>query len=159
MKFLRTIHLDESDKKVFPSASAPGELAVPGTFSFSNMEVGNMSSKEQLAFKNGWLGLASFGRCTLVQIVDVTEEVIDEAVGILADHFVIAFGAPDRETALEAARAEVGDAVALCEQDPGTLLAIEREIVEDGISERIRIVKQAEPGQHAKIWTVVGDDE
>jgi len=159
MKFLRTLHLDKSDKNVFPSASEPGELAVPGTFSFSSMEVENLSSKEQLAFKNGWLGLGSFGRCTLVQIVDVTEEVIDQAVGALADHFVIAFGAPDRETALEAARAEVGDAVALCEQEAGTLLAIEREIVEDGISERIRIVNQAEPGQHTKIWTVVGDDE
>ncbi len=159
MKILRTLHLDDSDNNVFPNVSEPGELAVPGTFSFSNMEEENMSTKERLAFKSGWLGIGSFGRCTLVQIADVREEAIDEAVSALADHFVIAFGAPNRETALEAARAEIGDAAALCEQEVGTLLAIEREIVEDGVSERIRIVKQVEPGQHTKIWTVVGDND
>jgi hypothetical protein len=95
----------------------------------------------------------------LVQIVNVSEQVIDDSVSILADHFLVAFGAPDRETALEAARAEVGDAAALCEQVAGTLLAIEREMVEDGISERIRIVKRPEKGQHAKIWAVVGEDD
>ena len=155
MKFLRTLRLDDSDISVFPKAAEPGEFAVPGTFSFSGEEE---DRKERLAFKSGWLGLESFGRSTLVQIVDVSEQVIDDAVGILADHFMVAFGAPDRETALEASRAEVGDAAALCEQVAGTLLAIEREIVEDGISERIRIVTRPETGQHAKIWAVVGDD-
>ena len=155
MKFLRTLRLDDSDISVFPKAAEPGEFAVPGTFSFSGAEE---DRKERLAFKSGWLGLESFGRSTLVQIVDVSEEVIDDAVGILADHFMVVFGAPDRETALEAARAEVGDAAALCDQVAGTLLAIEREIVDDGISERIRIVKQPEKGQQAKIWAVVGDD-
>lgn len=158
MKFLRTIRLDDSDISVFSKACEPGELAVPGTFSFSGTEAESLSNKEKLAFRSGWLGLESFGRTTLVQIVDVSEQVIDDAVRALADHFMVAFGAPDRETALEAARAEVGDAAALCEQAAGTLLAIEREIVEDGISERIRIVTRPKKGQHAKIWAVVGDD-
>ncbi len=104
MKFPRTIRLDPSDVKVFPLAAEPGEWAVPGTFAFADAQPQSLSRKEQLAFKSGWLGTGSFGRSTMVQVVDITGEQYDEVVRIIAHHLVSEYGSPHTYRALPAAR-------------------------------------------------------
>ena len=52
------------------------------------------------------------------------------------------------------ARTEIAHAASLSDHPAGTLLAIEREMHDDGISERIRIVPRSDDdGGHATIWS------
>ncbi len=159
MKFPRTIRLDPSDVKVFPLAAEPGEWAVPGTFAFADAEPQSMSRKEQLAFKSGWLGTGSFGRSTMVQVVDITAEQYDDVVRMIADHLVSEYGAPDRDAAMTAARDEAADAAGLCDHPINTLLAIEREFTDDGIGERVRAITPEPAGAHTRGWEIVEDED
>lgn len=159
MKFPRTIRLDSSDGQVFTRAAASGEWAVTGTFAFTEVAPESLTGKDQLAFRNGWLGTDSFGRATVVQVAHITDEQFDAVTTKLAAHFVDAWGAPDMAEALHAARAEVADATGLSEHKAGTLLAIEREFTPDGVRERVRVIEPLHKDQHARIWTVVEDGE
>ncbi len=159
MKFPRTIRLDPSDVKVFPLAAEPGEWAVPGTFAFADAQPQSLSRKEQLAFKSGWLGTGSFGRSTMVQVVDITAEQYDQVVRVIADHLVSEYGAPDSDRALAAARDEAADAAGLCDHTVNTLLAIEREFTDEGISERVRAITPEPAGAHTRVWEIVEDED
>ena len=70
MKLLRTIRLDPSDTFVFERAAEPGEWAVSGAFAFWNTDPAKLEGKSRAAFRSGFLGVASFGWSTLVQIVE-----------------------------------------------------------------------------------------
>ncbi len=159
MKFPRTIRLDPSDVNVFPHAAEPGEWAVPGTHAFADTGPAAMSRKEQLAFKSGWLGTGSFGRSTMVQVVDITAEQYEEVVRMIADHLVSEYGAPDSGAALAAARDEAAYAAGLCDHPVNTLLAIEREFTDDGISERVRAITPEPAGAHTRVWEIVEDED
>ena len=159
MKFPRTIRLDPSDVKVFPLAAEPGEWAVTGTFAFADAEPAALSRKEQLAFKSGWLGTGSFGRSTMVQVVDITAEQYDDVVRMIADHLAGEYGAPDAEAAMTAARDEAAYAAGLCDHPVNTLLAIEREFTDDGISERVRAIAPEPAGAHTRVWEMVEDED
>ena len=159
MKFPRTIRFDVSDANVFPLASEPNEWAVTGTFAFADTDPSAFTSKEQLAFRNGWLGTGSFGRATFVQVAEISEDEFEGVIKSLGNHLLDHFGAPDRETAFNAARDEAEYAAGLCDHPAGTLLSIEREFTDAGVAERIRVIPKNEDGQHAKIWSVVEDDD
>ena len=158
MKFPRTIRLDGSDPQVFETAAAPGEWAVPGSFAFADRDPETLERKERLAFASGWLGTQSFGRASLVEIAEIDEASFAQLVERLARHFVERYGAPDLVAALPAARAEADYAAELCEYGVHTLLAIEREVGEAGITERYRVVKPSRAQDHAKIWTLEEED-
>jgi len=158
MKFPRTIRLDVSDENAFPLAAEPEEWAVTGTFAFADADPSGFSNKEQLAFKNGWLGTESFGRATFVQVSVIPDEQFEETVRRLAAHFHDRYGAPDMLAAVEAARQEAEYAADLCDHPAATLLAIEREFTDEGVIERIRVIPKKDEGSHAKIWSVVEDE-
>lgn len=158
MKLPRTIRLDPSDMKVFSMAAAPGEWAVTGTFAFVDSTPDQMDAKTQLAFKSGWLGLSSFGFSTFVQVTVVPEGEDEAAARALATHLFEDYGAPDMLMAMTAAKSEIAYAASLCDQPAGTLLAIEREMTEDGITEKIRVMPRPdEDGGHAQIWSLTED--
>jgi hypothetical protein len=159
MKFPRALRFDVSDANAFPLAAESGEWAVTGTFAFADADLAAFTNKEQLAFKNGWLGTESFGRVTFVEAVIITEEQFDEVVRRLASHLQDHYGAPDRESAIRAAQDEAKYTAELCDHPAGTLLAIEREIGDEGVTERIRVIPKQDDGAHAKIWSVVEDEE
>jgi len=158
MKFARTIRLDVSDVNAFPLAAEPEEWAVTGTFEFADADPAAMTGKQQLAFKNGWLGLGDFGRSTFVQVTDITDAEFEGAVHSLAQHLMDRYAAPDISAATEAARGEALYTAELCDHPPSTLLAIEREFTEQGVAEKIRLIPKADDGAHAKIWTVTEED-
>ncbi len=91
----RTIQLDRSDDVIFAPAAQPGEWAVPGTFLFAGRDPASLSRKEQIAFRSGFLGSASFGWSTLVTVTLARPEDRDEAVETLAQQLVAKLGAPD----------------------------------------------------------------
>jgi hypothetical protein len=155
MKLPRTIRLDGSDPRVFAQAAEAGEWAVTGTFAFVDATPGDMDNKTQLAFKSGWLGLGSFGFSTLVQISVVPEGDDEPAARALAAHLFEVYGAPDMLIAMTAAKSEIAYAASLCDQPAGTLLAIERDMTEDGITEKIRVIPRPDDeGGHAQIWSL-----
>ena len=154
MKLARTIRLDVSDANVFPTAAEPGEWAITGTFAFADEDPANWDNKQKIAFRDGWFGTESFGRATFVQVTSITDAAFEETVQRLAAHIFQAYGAPGMLDAIEAARHEITDMVALCEHPIGTLLAIERRADEQSITERTRVVTPPGDEFHARIWSL-----
>lgn len=160
MKLPRTIRLDPSDSRVFEEAAEPGEWAIAGTFLFVDTTPQDMSTKRQLAFRSGWLGVESFGHSTFVQVAVAPDGEVQATTQKLAKQLFERFGAPDMLAALDAAKGEIEHAASLCDHPAGTLLAIEREMTEDGITERVRIVPRSdEEGGHARIWSFVETED
>lgn len=159
MRFPRTIRLDASDERVFDHAAAPGEWAVSGAFAFADGDPASLPAKARQAFRNGFLGTASFGWSTLVVVADIDEAAYDGVVAALAGHFVARYGAPSLEAALPVAREEAAFAAGLCEHPVNTLIAVEREVGETGIVERFHTIKPAREPQHARLWTIVEDED
>lgn len=171
MKFLRVVRLDDSDSHAYAQAAQDGELAVTGTlvFSFADEDPETLTGKPRQAFKNGFLGLDSFGWATVVSIVEITDAEYQGAIDALARYLVSTFGAPSVDEALPFARQEVEYAAHLCEHEPGTLLALERHADDEGIHETLKRVQQQQPPQQQvadwegrsgeiRIWDMFPDD-
>jgi hypothetical protein len=159
LKFPRTVRLDVSDENTFPMAAEPEEWALTGTFAFADADASGLSNKEQLAFRNGWLGAKSFGRATFVLVAEISDEQFESVVLCLAGHIFENYGAPDMLAAAQAARGEALYAADLCDHPVGTMLAIEREFTDGGVTERIRVIPKQDEALHAKIWSIVDDEE
>lgn len=135
---LRCARLDDSDEEVFEKAAQAGEWAIPGSFMFLDDDESSLTNKRLQAFNAGFLGLGSFGWCTIVSVATASEEQIQEAVDQLSQHLLDHYGAPDRAAARQAARSELAYAESLCEHEIGTLVALERELTDEGIEERFK---------------------
>jgi hypothetical protein len=159
MRFLRTIRLDASDEQVFERAAAAGEWAVPGAFAFGDTPPEALRGKVGQAFARGFLGTGSFGWSTLVAVARITPAELDAVTEALARHFVAGYGAPSLEVARAAARAEAAFASSLCEHPVNTLIALERDLGPDGIAERFSTIEPLAGGRHARIWSIVADDD
>lgn len=159
MRFPKTMQLDLSDWQVFEQAAEPGEWAVSGAFAFADADPDSLTGKPAQAFRNGFLGLDSFGRSTLVMIGEIDAADFEKVVDRLAAHFVSHYGAPDIEAARPAAREEASFAAGLCDHPVGTLITVERSFGPDGIVEQFRTVDRDRSGDHAKIWEIVADGE
>lgn len=148
MKLLRTVRLDRSDTFVFAEAAAPGEWASPGAFMFWDGDPALLEGKPRAAFRSGFLGLASFGWSTLVEVAEATPADIETITDTLARRLVEKHGAPDIATALAAARDEIEFAASLAAHPLGTVIAQQRSVEPDGsVRERFRTIKTTlEPG-------------
>ena len=158
MKLARTIHLDESDKNVFPNPACSGEWAIAGTFTFIDANINAFTRKELLAFKEGWLGITSFGYSTLVQVDTIKDNEFEVVSRQLATHIFEKFNAPGMLAALDAAKNEIKDMEIICQHPEGTLLSIGREITEKEIREKVRVIQPASSVSHAKIWTIENNE-
>jgi hypothetical protein len=149
LKLPRTIRLDPSDTFVFNRAADPGEWAVSGAFVFASCnDPAALGQKQRVALRSGFLGIDSLGWSTLAIVTEATEADMQDAVECLATHFLVQFGAPDRQAARIAAEEEVTFAASLCDHSPQTLLAVQRSVENGEMRERFRTLKprQAAPG-------------
>jgi Family of unknown function (DUF6505) len=162
VKLLRTIRLDASDTFIFERAAEPGEWAVPGAFAFWNCDPSALQGKARSAFRGGFLGVASFGWSTLVQIVEA-DAADREALGrALAQRLLDDFGAPDRDAARAAAEEEVTFAESLCNQPQDTLIAVHRSHEDGAVRETFRTLRPREGARPARAFSfmdVEGEDE
>jgi hypothetical protein len=162
VKLLRTIQLDASDSFVFEKPAEPGEWAVSGAFAFAGDDPANLCGKARSAFRAGFLGLASLGRSTLVQIVQASEADRGAVVDMLAAQLVVHFGAPDVCTARLAAKDEIDFAASLCVHPAGVVVAVTRSYEEGAIRETFRTLRPREgAGQHGRAFEfleVVGEE-
>jgi hypothetical protein len=158
MKFLRTIRLDDSDTQVYERAAEPGEWAVPGSFAFLDVPSDQLTGKTLQAFRHGFLGTRSFGWSTLVEIAEISDDEFQDVVDRLAAHFMQRYDAPHIAAALPVAGDEADYAVTICEYELHTLLAIERELGDDGIVESLKVIRPSAAGHdQVKIWGLAED--
>jgi hypothetical protein len=141
MKLLRTIRLDPSDTFVFDHAAEPGEWAVTGTFIFSDDDPSMLEGKARVAFRSGFLGVASLGWSTLVQIVEASDADRLAAIDTLAKQLVAHFGAPSIKDAVAAAEEEFEFAASLCNHPLDTLIAVHRSHEDGEIREAFRTLR------------------
>lgn len=140
IRFPLTVRLDDSDAQIYERVADAGEWAIPGAFVFSSLDPEALAGGMARAFASGFLGLASFGWSTLVEVAEMPDGEFETLTNSLALHFVARYGAPDVTAALPIARQELDFARGLCDYPPGTIIAVERELDADGIRERFRVV-------------------
>jgi hypothetical protein len=141
VKLLRTIRLDPSDTFVFNRAAEPGEWAVCGTFAFWDADPSAFEGKARAQFRAGFLGVASLGWSTLVQVVEASDNDRAAEIDTLAQQLCGHFGAPTLVQARAAAEQEVAFVASLCDHPPDTLLALHRSYKDDEIREQFRILR------------------
>ncbi|HEX5213761.1 MAG TPA: DUF6505 family protein [Pseudolabrys sp.] len=162
MKLLRTVRLDASDTFIFETAAEPGEWAVSGAFAFWDRDPATLDGKARSAFRGGFLGLSSFGRSTLVQIVAATEADRANLLDMLARHLLDRYGAPSIEDARAAAADEVKFAESLCSQPLDTLVAVHRSSDNGEVRETFRTLRPRtgqKPARAFSFLEVEGEDE
>ena len=162
MKLLRTIQLDQSDTFVFDPVAKPGEWAVSGAFAFWSGDPAKLEGKARIAFRSGFLGVASLGWSTLVQVVEATEVDRANLVEALARQLCERFGAPDLQTAAAAAEEEVAFVESLCTQPRDTLIAVHRTYDDGNVREAFRTLRPREGAKPARAFSfleVEGDEE
>ncbi len=138
MKLPRTIRLDASDALIYTPPAEPGEWAIPGGFAFADDTEQTLTAKRRQAFRGGFLGLASFGWSTLVEVAEATPADHAAALAALATHLAQDHGAPSRAEAEAAAAEELAFATSLCDHPAGTILALTRTMEADGLRESFR---------------------
>ena len=149
MKLLRTIRLDPSDTFVFERAAEPGEWAVSGAFMFCRRRsCRRCEGKARAAFRSGFLGVASLGWSTLVQIVEASDDDRarrDRHAGASSSSRISA--RPIIEDAVAAAEEEFAFAASLCNHPPDTLIAVHRSHDGGEIREAFRTLASARTGR------------
>ncbi|WP_223423981.1 DUF6505 family protein [Tateyamaria pelophila] len=147
MMLARAIHFDESDMNIFHSPARTGEWCLSGGFEFSNWSEADLTGKARQAFSNGWLGIETFGRVSVVAVTQVEPSELDALTNALAQHFVDVYGAPSIQDAKAVARDELMHMVDICDgQHPNTLLLVSRELTDAGVKESYRIVEPRDAG-------------
>ena len=161
MRLLRTIRLDPSDTFVFERAAEPGEWAVPGAFTFLDVDPESLAGKSRAAFRSGFLGVSTLGWSTLAQVVEASDGDRAAAVDLLAERLVARFGAPDIARARAAAAEEFAFAAALADHQPGTLIAMHRASEKGAIRETFRTLRPhggAKPARAFAFLQVEGEE-
>jgi hypothetical protein len=156
MHFLRSIQLDASDLQVFEHAASPGEWAVPGSFALLDIDPLTRNTKLREAFLHGFVGTDSFGHASLVTVADISPADLSGVIEKIAVHLRRHCGAPDDNAARSTAEEEVGFTLELAAHPPGTLIALQRELVDDGIEETYRTVSPRKGVDHSRVrlWAV-----
>ena len=162
MKLLRTIRLDPSDTFVFEHPAEPGEWAVSGAFEFWTADPERLEGKARVAFRAGFLGVASLGRSTLAQIINASDADRAALVESLAQQLLQHYGAPDIAAARAAAEDEVAFAQSLCDHPPDTLIAVHRRVEGGQIRETFRTLRPKQGPKPFRAFTfmdVEGEEE
>lgn len=143
----RAIHFDDSDMNIFHAPARTGEWCISGGFEFSNWSDADLTGKAKQAFANGWLGLETFGRVSVVAVTKVEPAELATLTDALAAHFVSHYGAPSVDAARGVAADEIAHMMDLCdEQDPNTLLMVSRDLTDAGVRESYRMIPPQDAG-------------
>ena len=157
MNLAKTVQLDPSDLHIFERPAEIGEWAISGTFSFVDSDPAAWSKKQKLAFQSAWLGIGSFGYSTFVQATALSSSEYEQLLLTLTAHLTDQYMAPNLKAATDAAKLEIDDMATLCNHPPGTLLAIERTIDGQNITEKTRVISSSEEPAKPQVWTTIED--
>lgn len=152
-KLLRAVRLDESDEHVFRSCGAAkeGDWVVSGGYAvcdFTNARRCEPSCHCESSF----VALESRARCSIAEVVEVTDAELEAHVDALAWHLVKGWGAPSWEEARRVAEEEVRHTAEVCETlAPQVWITVKREPSEDGsaVEEQYSVYDRLMIGAHA----------
>ena len=128
-RLLRAVRLDDSDDQVFRACGAAreGEWVTTGGFAVCDFE-NAPSCDPPCHCQASFLALASRARCTIAEVVEVSDAEMQEQVEALAWHLVRSWNAPSWEAAHALAEEEVRHAADVCETlAPGVWITVQRE--------------------------------
>jgi hypothetical protein len=133
-KLLRAVRLDDSDDHVFRACGAAreGEPVVSGgyaTCDFTRQRNCDPSCHCEASF----VAVGSRARCSIAEVVEVSEAELEQQVEALAWHLVKAWNAPSWEAARQLAGEEVRHTSEVCETlAPELWITVRRERRDDG---------------------------
>ena len=115
-KLLRAVRLDDSDEHVFRAcgAAADGIPVVSGGFAVCDFDAAPRCDPA-CHCESSFVALGSRSRCSIAEVVEVTEAELEEQVEALAWHLVKGWGAPSWEVAHRVAEEEVRHTAEVCE--------------------------------------------
>lgn len=115
-KLLRAVRLDESDEQVFRACGAAkdGEWVVTGGFAVCDFERAPRCDPP-CHCQDAFLAVGSRARCSIAEVVEVSEAELEEQVQALAWHLVKGWNAPSWEAARHLAEEEVRHTAEVCE--------------------------------------------
>jgi hypothetical protein len=115
-KLLRAVRLDDSDDHVFRACGAArdGDAVVTGGYAVCDF-TGAPKCDPACHCESSFLAVASRSRCSIAEVVEVSDADVDTQIDALAWHLVKAWGAPSWETARGVAEEEVRHTVEVCE--------------------------------------------
>lgn len=151
-RLLRAVRLDESDDQVFRvcGAARDGEPVVSGgyaTCDFTRERKCSPSCHCEASF----IALGSHARCSIAEVVEVSDEELEQAIDTLAWHLVRAWNAPSWEAARRVAEEEVRHTSDVCETLAAELwitVRRERRADGDGLDEQYAVYDRLLIGAH-----------
>ena len=115
-KLLRAVRLDDSDDHVFRACGAAreGEPVVSGGFAVCDFDSAP-ACDPSCHCNSSFLAVGSRARCSIAEVVEVSEADLEAQVEALAWHLVRAWNAPSWEAAHALAAEEVRHTAEVCE--------------------------------------------
>jgi hypothetical protein len=115
-KLLRAVRLDDSDDQVFRSwgAAKDGEWVTTAGFAVCDFDR-TPRCDPPCHCQDSFMATASRGRCTVAEVVEVSEEELGEQIEEFAWHLVRKWNAPSYEVARAVAEDELRHTAEVCE--------------------------------------------
>jgi hypothetical protein len=151
-KLLRAVRLDDSDDHVFRACGAArdGEPVVSGGYATCDFARARRCDPS-CHCESSFVAVASRARCSIAEVVEVTEAELEQQVDALAWHLVRAWNAPSWEDARRVAEEEVRHTSEVCETlAPEVWITVSRERRDDGggIDEQYSVYDRLLIGAH-----------
>ena len=151
-KFLRAVRLDDSDTNVFRACGAAndGELVTTGGYAVCDFEDAPKCDP-RCHCESSFLAVGSRARCSIAEVVEVSEADLEAQVDVLAWHLVRAWKAPSWEAARRVAEDEVRHTAEVCETlAPEVWITVKRErsTAGDALEEQYAVYDRLLIGSH-----------
>jgi hypothetical protein len=133
-KFLRAVRLDNSDDQIYLASGtvAEGEWLVSGGYAVCDLANGYRCDP-RCHCDDSFLHLASGARCTIAEVAEIDDAIVEELIVALAQHLILNWKAPNPETARAVAEDEVGYTLELCAPFPSDVwITVKRSPNPDG---------------------------
>ena len=151
-KLLRAVRLDDSDDHLFKShgAAAEGDWVV--TVGYAVCDFANAPKCDPRCHcESSFLALESRRRCTIAEVVEVSEDELEARTDALAWHLVRGWGAPSWEVARRVAQEEIRHTADVCETlAPEVWITVKRTPNDEGtaIEEQYAVYDRLMIGAH-----------
>jgi len=152
-KLLRAVRLDDSDDQVFRACGAAreGEPVVTGGFAVCDFDTAP-ACEPACHCHCSFLAIGSRARCSIAEVVEVTEAEMESQADALAWHLVRAWNAPSWEAARMLAGEEIRHTAEVCETlEPDVWITVKRQRDEAGaaIEEQYSVYDRLMIGAHS----------
>jgi hypothetical protein len=151
-KFLRAVRLDDSDDHLFRThgAAREGDWVVSGGYAVCDFA--NAPKCDPRCYcESSFLALESRSRCSIAEVVEVTDEELEARTDALAWFLVKGWGAPSWEVARRVAEEEVRHTADVCESlAPEVWITVKRTPSQDGaaVEEQYAVYDRLLVGSH-----------